>query len=212
VFFVAPTGTSALANEPLGMSGRNPFIGNVPDVPGASTSSAAPAPEPNMAPGIDKSIHDALAARDHELGLDTGGPLVAAAEEVTRTSDTPENSSAVFEVTVDTNGDVTGVRVVNASQGRPAWDRVATAYGAALRTRKIPLRGQRGQGGQGKGLVVTLEVRSRFTLPSGASGGIDPKGVVDGTSPGVQLGFDLSDIGARARRNVHARILGERQQ
>jgi hypothetical protein len=211
VFFVAPTGTSALANEPLGMSGRNPFIGNLPDVPGASTSSAAPAPEPNMAPGIDKSMHDALAARDHELGLDTGGPLVASAEEVTRTSDTPENSSAVFEVTVDTNGDVTGVRVVNASQGRPAWDRVAIAYGAALRTRKIPLRGQRG--GQAKGLVVTLEVRSRFTLPSGAAGAIEgPKGVVDGTSPGVQVGFDLSDIGARAHRSVHARILAERQQ
>jgi hypothetical protein len=209
VFFVAPTGTSLLANEPLGMSGRNPFLGNLPDVPGASTSSATPAPEANMAPGIQKSLHDALAARDHELGLDSGGPLVAAAEDATRSNDAPENSRAVFEVTVDTNGDVTGVRVVDVSQGRPAWDRVAMAYGAALRARKIPLRGQRGQG---KGLVVTLEVRSRLTLPSGASGGIDPKAVMDGTSPGAQVGFDLSDIGSRARRDVHARILGERPQ
>ncbi len=206
-FTFSPTIAPSLASEPLGMSGRNPFIGNLPDVPSGPAAPDTAAPEANVAPGIQKSMHDALAARDHELGLDSGGPLVAIAEDATRPSDAPENSRAVFEVTIDANGDVTGVRVVDASQGRQAWDRIASRMGVTLRSRKIQLRGQHGQS---KGLVVTLEVRSRFTLPSGASGGIDPKAVVDGNAPGAQVGFDLSDIGAHATRNIHARILGER--
>jgi hypothetical protein len=195
---VAPS----LANESLGMGGRNPFVGAVPDMGGPPASPSGPAPEANVAPGIQKSLHDALAARDHEAGLDNGGPLVAIAEEATRPSDTPENSRAVFEVSIDANGDVTGVRVVNASKGRQDWERVASRMGETLRTRRIPPRGH-------GGIVVTLEIRSRFTLPSGGSGGIDPKLNDDGT-PGAHVGFDLSDVGQHARRDVHARILGEK--
>jgi hypothetical protein len=172
LFIFSPV-SSSLANEPLGVSGRNPFLGNVPDVPSYGPApSSAPAPETNVAPGIQKSIHDALAAHDHELGIDSGGPLVA---------------------------------VLDASQGRQAWDRVASRMGATLRSRRIPLRGQ------GKGLVVTLEVRSRFTLPSGSAGGIDAKPNLDGSSVGAHVGFDVSDIGQHAKRDVHARILSERQ-
>ena len=204
-FVFNPTVNPSLANEALGVGGRNPFLGNVPDV-GGTPAPSAPAPEANVAPGIQKSLHDALAAKDHELGLDTGGPLVAIAEEATRPSDAPENSRAVFEVTIDANGDVTGIRVVDASQGRPQWDRVASRMGATLRSRRIPLRAK------GKGIVVTLEVRSRFTLPSGSSNGVDLKPYADGTSAGGQVGFDLSDIGQHAKRDVHARVLSERQQ
>jgi hypothetical protein len=202
-FTFSPTVTPSLANESLGVGGRNPFIGAVPDVGGAPGPSA-PVPEANVAPGIQKSLHDALAARDHELGLDSGGPLIAIAEEATRTSDAPDNSRAVFEVSIDANGEVTGIRVVEASQARQAWDTVATHMRTTTRTRRIPPRGQ-----ASKGIVVTLEVKSRLTLPSGASGGVDPKLNDDGTA-GVHVGFDLSDVGQHAKRDVHARILGER--
>jgi hypothetical protein len=202
-FAFSPTVRAALSDEALGLDGHNRFVGNLPD-PGADQA-VAPAPAAvNMAPGIKKSLRDAIQSRDHELGLDSGGPLVAVAEEVTRPSDAPSNGRAVFEITVDESGGVTAVRVVDVTEARSAWERVAEHLGATLRSRRIVVRNH------AKGLVVTLEVSSRWVTPSGSNAGGAPT-LGRFLSDGEQLHFDVTDIGSRPLRDVHARVLSERQ-
>jgi hypothetical protein len=145
---------SGLSNEALGISGRNVFLGQLPDAP-----SPAPSAD-NVAPGAQQSVRDALRDHDHEIGLDVGGPIVAVAEQVTRPSSAPLNSRAVFEVVADGRGNVTSVHLVDASQGWGEWERVAAALAGAMKGR--PLRTPKGIG-----MVITLEVASRWQLPSG---------------------------------------------
>ena len=195
-----------LTNRTLGLDGHNLFLSG-PDRP----DGAAPASEPeaNVAPGVDRSIRDALQARDHALGLDVGGPLLAIAEELTRPSSTPVDGRAVLEVTLDEAGAVTGVRVVDAASERLSWDRLASEMATAFRSRRVALRTK------GRGMVVTMEVSSRWALPSGQPAGhavTDPyvkPGEAAGTYVVAGGHFDVSDIGARPHRDVHARILHE---
>jgi hypothetical protein len=139
------------------------------------------------------------------LGLDVGGPLIGTAEAVVRPSDTPVDSRAVFQVTADADGNVTGVALLDASQARGSWERVAPALAKALRVRRLTMRGHHGA-------VITLEVTSRRVTPSGSKPGkpwSDPK--VHPTDSGVAFSvrFDATDIGARLLRDVHARVLAE---
>jgi hypothetical protein len=220
-FTFDPTGrgSPSLSNEVLGLAGRNRFVGAVPDQ--AVSAPASPGGPANVAPGVDQSIRDALDARDHALGLDQGGPMVAVLEEVTRPSDTPSDGYAVFEVTVGPDGEVSDVRVVDANEARPAWERVAMDLRTTLRKRGIGLRRKSEKGaattpeGKGRGMVVTLEVKSRWSLPSGAGdkriSGPYVKFGADPDTPVAAGGhFDVSDIGQRASRQVHARVVGER--
>jgi hypothetical protein len=203
-FSLSPGGAPALSNEALGLSGRNRFLGAVPGQSGV-TSLVDEGPT-NVAPGVDRSIHDALAARDHDLGLDIAGPLVAIAEELTRPSDTPMNGRAVFEVILDADGYVRDVRVIDVSDSRGSWERLGAQLGATLRTRRIALRTK------GHAMVARIEVTSRWALPSGHPAGRAPgEPFVKGSSESILAGmhFDVSDIGARPARDVHARILGE---
>jgi hypothetical protein len=150
---------SGLSNEALGLATRNVFLGRLPDAPSPSPSSGESSPD-DVAPGVQQSVRDALRDRDHEIGLDVGGPVVAIAEQVTRPSSAPLNSRAVFEVVADGRGDVTSVRLVDASEGWREWEKVASALAGAMRGR--PLRTP-----QGTGMAITLEVTSRWQLPSG---------------------------------------------
>jgi hypothetical protein len=202
---------SSLSGLALGMGGPNPFIGNVPAGADKPTGGGAPdAPEgTNVAPGVDRSMRDALVAHDHAIGLDVAGPLVGIAEEAARPSEAPMDGAAVFEVTFDGNGAIAAIRVVEGGKEREAWERVARAMTATFRSRRMQIRAK------GKGLVVTLEVSSRWVLPSGQHPGLG--GVLyskpDDTPGSFAAGgahFDLSDIGQRAKRDVHARILNER--
>jgi hypothetical protein len=196
-----------LTNRALGLDGHNAFLSGFSDRPdGAAPSQAA---EANVAPGVDRSMRDAMQALDHSLGFDVGGPLVGIAEELTRPSDAPTDGSAVFEVTLDEAGAVTGVRLIDAGAGRPAWEHLATQMVAAFRSRRVALRTK------GRGMIVTMEVSSRWALPSGQAAGravSDPyvkPGEGDGTYVAAGGHFDLSDIGSRPHRDVHARILHE---
>jgi hypothetical protein len=204
--FVFNPAVPGLTNRTLGLDGHNLFLSGLDRPDGAAPSSE---PEANVAPGVDRSMHDALQARDHALGLDVGGPLLAIAEELTRPSATPVDGRAVLEVTLDEAGAVTGVRVVDAASERLSWDRLASQMATAFRSRRVALRTK------GRGMVVTMEVSSRWALPSGQPAG---RAVTDPyVKPGEGAGtyvvagghFDLSDIGARPHRDVHARILHE---
>ena len=196
-----------LTNRALGLDGHNAFLSAFSDCPDGAAPSQAP--EANVAPGVDRLMRDALQALDHSLGLDVAGPLVGIAEELTRPSDTPTDGSAVFEVTLDEGGAVTGVRLVDSAAGRPAWERLASQMVAAFRSRRVALRTK------GRGMIVTMEVSSRWALPSGQAAGhaaSDPyvkSGQGDGTYLVAGGHFDLSDIGSRPHRDVRARILHE---
>jgi hypothetical protein len=148
-----------LSADAVGLGGRNVFLGALPD----GTSAPAPhdTPPANVAPGVQQSLRDALHEHDHGIGLDIGGPVVAIVEDLTRPSSTPLNSRAVFEVTADASGNVTAVSLADASQGRAEWERVATSLREALRTRKLHVPAGTG------GVAITLEVASRWQLPSG---------------------------------------------
>jgi hypothetical protein len=149
----------ALSADAIGLGGRNVFLGGLPD--GKSTPPPHDAPPGNVAPGVQQSLRDALHEHDHGIGLDIGGPIVAVLEDLTRPSSTPLNSRAVFQVTADADGNVTGVSLVDVSQGRGEWEHVATSLRDALRSRKLHVPGGTG------GVAITLEVASRWQLPSG---------------------------------------------
>lgn len=215
----APETPPMLSDTALALDGPNHFVRSMPDRATSPTSSATP--EGNQAPGLERSLRDALQARDHELGLDSGGALVALVEQLTRANDMPNSARAVLEITVDASGRVTGARAVDAKEARPAWDRVASGIGATLPSRRIALRGKTG------GRMVTLEVSSRWVLPSGTPAGrlplTNPYVAIIRNCAGSQLGVppatflvvgarvDLVDIGARPIRDVHARVLAENQ-
>jgi hypothetical protein len=206
-FVFNPT-APGFTNRSLGLDGHNMFLGGAERPDGAAP---AEAPEANVAPGVDRSMHDALQARDHALGLDVGGPLLAIAEELTRPSDTPMDGRAVIEITLDEGGAVTSVRVIDSASERSSWDRLAADMAIALRSRRIALRTK------GRGLVVTMEVSSRWTLPGGSPAGHAVSGMYarpgdDGAAVGAGGHFDVSDIGARPHRDVHARILHEQSR
>jgi hypothetical protein len=149
----------SLSADAIGLGGRNVLLGALPD--GTSAPAQEDAPPANVAPGVQQSLRDALHEHDHGIGLDIGGPIVAIVEDLTRPSSTPVNSRAVFEVTADASGNVTGVTLVDVSQGRAEWERVATSLREALRTRKLHVPDGTG------GVAITLEVASRWQLPSG---------------------------------------------
>jgi hypothetical protein len=200
-----------LSADQLGLGRRNVFLGafseNARDSGSPAGASTAPDGTQNVAPGIRQSMRTALEEHDHELGFyDVGGATVGVAESVARPSDTPADSTAVFEITADAEGNVTSVTLVDATQGRTAWEPVAASLASALRAKRLAMRGH-------AGAVITLEVSSRWALPSGAHAGhavnTTGAGPTD-TGLAVAGNFDLSDIGARPARSVHARILHER--
>ncbi len=154
--FDRPLDLSAAA---LGLDGRNPFLAGLPGAPDKAPSAGSR--ERNEAPGMQQSVRDVLQEHDRQLGLGAGGPIVGLAEDVARASATPWNSRATFEVVADARGVVTAVRLVDASEAWGDWERVVADLRDALR--RVVLRVPAGAAG----VQATLEVMSRFQLPSG---------------------------------------------
>jgi hypothetical protein len=239
----APQGLAGMSNDALGLGTRNVLMGSFLDGGAPRGGEQRGGDEStNVAPGIEASLRDALHDHDVALGYGSGGPLIGPAEELTRASETPWNSTATFEVSADANGQITAVRLVDVTEGWGPWQRVAGNLLGALHDRKlrIPARG--------KGMIVTLQVASKRALPSGASlhyearvgprpspkpGDAPPSAqqveVLKGASKTedtnskddnavsapsvidlVTTPFDLSDLGARPMRSVHARVLREK--
>jgi hypothetical protein len=122
---------------------------------------------------------------------DRVGRSSALPEDVARASATPWNSQATFEVVADAGGEVTSVRLVNASEAWGDWERVAADLRGALR--RLVLRVPAGAAG----VEAMLEVTSRFQLPSGH----DPMTEVS------VLGVPLKKAPPTAKRPMHVDIL-----
>jgi hypothetical protein len=156
---------AGLSADALGIGAHNPFIAALPAAPSASPEEAPPID--NVAPGPQQALRDGIHERDHDLGLDVGGPLVAVAEELTRPSATPVDSQAHFEVMADATGHVTSVRLLDASEGYDAWNELVSSFQGALRDRALQVPSGT------RGVAITIEVTSRVQLPSGFDPGVD---------------------------------------
>ena len=166
---------------------------------GAPTSGSAPGAEPQPKT---RGARGRLSDHDRALGMGSGGPALAAAQDAARAS-TVDESTATIDIDADASGRVTSARVLNASSDTSTWNEVARAIVAALagQTLRVP--------SGANGVVITVRIEVAMRLPSGARAG---HGVALGCAEGcIGLTFDVADVAARPRRAVQGRILDERQ-
>jgi hypothetical protein len=121
--------------------------------------------------GAERAVRTALHERDRALGLGASGPVVAAAEEIARTSIAEVESHATLEAIADAEGNIVAVTVADASTDRAGWDTVAKALLASLRAKRVRVRVPKGS----RGVAMAIAIDSKEALPSGAAPGLTVK-------------------------------------
>jgi hypothetical protein len=160
------------------------------------------------------------------------GTLASALATEIRGSSTPPESSGVFELVVDANGQLISVQVVTADpEHRKEWDRVARAIAQRFSGQTFPLPDTFAGGSR-----IRVAVKSQLTMPDGTAHGVplpsptipgvptgreirietldDPHRGTTGNAGlpptslaiGLSFNFDLANIGAKRRRVIHTRI------
>lgn len=188
-----------LTTAELGIAGAgalNPFL----------PKREEPEPEPRPAAkgpsrddGAARALRGLASARDRELGLGPEGPAIAALKGATSSSMAPTKGRASFIIRAGGDGLVFAVDLVD-SEGGSGW---ADAGRLALQS----LRGKKVRVPQGaRGIAMRIEVRSEMKLPNGESA---PFGVREGANRMPEMTIpDVSNIGAKPRRVIHARATG----
>ncbi|MBX3207762.1 MAG: hypothetical protein KF764_22115 [Labilithrix sp.] len=226
----APSGSGAplVLFEPrpiaLGIAGGtpNPFAVTDPreGATGTGPRSATPdAPTAGEAKRrAEQALRDGVRARDVDVGLGPEGPVLRALEGAAYAGLAPERGSATFLAIVDASGLVVDLRLVSSSGDERGWSETRARALRALGGAKLALRGARGA-------ELRIAVASDVLLPSGnrpserVRGSFEeskvelPENVpTGGMTTGVThtrtlSTFDVTDIGAKPRRIVHARLL-----
>jgi hypothetical protein len=208
-----------------GGGGTNPFLMGVP-----SGNSAQPSAPSTAGPGestndakrrVEGSLRFEQRERDVSLGLGPDGPVLRALRDSTYSSLAPNKGKAVFLAVVDASGSVVDVRLVSTDGNDSAWHDARERAAKALLGQKLALRGA-------KGAEIRVEVSSDVLLPSGSrpdkspvQPALKPSKIVmpenapsgpaaDTIASWTVATFDLSDIGAKPRRVVHARVVETR--
>ena len=205
VEIVAPAGSGS--EPPAKSASKIPSLINL-DSPGShavifpagSGSTDTPASkEIATAKKLDAQLKAAMDAKDTEVGSGFGGPVVSAAHSAAGGIATL--GWATFDVTTDSVGSVTAVRVVDFGGGgdNASWQGVAKDINANLG--KTKLRVPSGAGG----VSVRVRVEASMKYPSGATKPITP--MIGAGSVGGE--FDLADIGQKPKRLVQVRIITE---
>jgi hypothetical protein len=181
--------TSAAPLAALGIDGHNGFMGKreTPEDEARAAHERA-----NAAAGA--AMRGALHDRDVSLGLGGGGPVVAALEAAVRASVAPDESHATLVAVADASGVVIRVDVESATDNS-SYHAVAEDLLERLRSHSVRIPAG------ARGLAMRIDVTSVLARPSGGSVGLDP------TKAGMH--FDISDIGERPKRVIHARVLQE---
>ena len=184
-----------------------PGIGGKPvwALPGAIPEQAPPAPAPTV-PAAPREVDRDIAGtvlrkvqndKDKAIGIDlpAAGTVASAVRAAVQGSDAPNEGRATFEVRLGPRGQVLGVRVISSSSGGNAgWSTAAAAAQARLAGRTLAM-----SGAFAKGATVYIDITSKMALPAGSAGGIKPGA---GGAVGGSLDFDVSNLGARAKRSV----------
>jgi hypothetical protein len=185
----APLSSSRLAA--LALDGKNHFLGDRP--PDVKEDPEAGRREANRHAG--EAMRTALHDQDVARGLGGGGAVVTALKAAVLASTAPLESHAILIAIADASGVVMQVDVESASDDPASFRAIADDVLARLRGQSIRVPAG------AHGLAVRIGVESKVSAPSGGGVGLDPK------SAGGH--FDLSDIGARSTRVIHAHILAE---
>jgi hypothetical protein len=214
----APAAASSAASPhlslaQLGVEGANPFLDR--GDPAAARAAKAARVKRRLDRALAQGLNDADVAR----GRGAGGPVLRSLEAAVYASNVPLNGSASFIFTIDSEGKLVSSVLGDASTDRQAWVRVARQTAQAFAARKLTVP-------KGKGIKLTVAVTSHFELPSGADPGLEvsaqgvplrkgsgPRSTRLDLSifpfPAATLAGDPADIGARARRMVHAHVVSE---
>jgi len=167
----------------------------------------------------DRSLREALTARDLGLGLGRASVLVSAAREAAASPLAPDVGVTTFEIDFDAAGMVRGAHVDDC-----AWTEVATALVHAMSGKTVRMRTG------ARGFRAHVRVVAERTSPSG-NGGTTRVGAVPDDVPGagkacegtgwsrrciagMPLGVtsaehDSANAGAKASRVVHVQLLDE---
>jgi hypothetical protein len=142
-----------------------------------------------------ETIKDVLRKKDKKLGLDlpAAGTVASIIKAQVQGSDAPGNVSASFIVKLGPTGSVTSVTVGAINGGNASmWNAIAASSKAAIAARKLNLTED-----FKKGAIITVNVQSKMSMPSGAEVGA-------GLKLSLTQNFDVADIGASPVRVITA--------
>jgi hypothetical protein len=190
----SPGGVVALPLTPgeLGISGaggRNPFL------PRAEEKEPTSGPNTPAA----RAMRGTGLAHDRELGLGPEGPAIAALSEATTASIAPLQGRATFIVRTGGDGLVSAVDLLD-SEGGPGWLDAGRIAFEKLRGKKMNV--PRGA----SGMHMHIEVLSQMKLPNGQNSPVGSR-LGDNGMPEMIIP-DVSNIGSKPRRVIHARVVG----
>lgn len=218
-------------------AGQSPVLGGARAAP---TAPVVPAPPP-ASTGPVAAVLDYLASGnppkptariEPPLHFPAAGTLATALANEIRGSSTPPDSNGIYELIIDSKGQLISVQVLAADpRYRQEWDRVARAISQRFTGQTFPLPDSYARGSR-----IRVTVTSRLTMPDGTSRGIPtPMPTIPGLpdeheiridaiddrhregngksgvpptqlAAGLKFDIDLANIGAKPRRIVHARI------
>lgn len=212
---VPSAGSARLSLTQLGVGDGNPFVR--PGDPAVARAEKAA----RVKRRLDRALAQGLMTQDTASGRGAGSPVIRSLEAAVYASTAPLNGTASFIFVIDGNGKLLSSTLGEASGNREAWGRVARQTALAFAQRKLPVP-------PGKSVRLTVAVSSHLELPSGADPGVavDLLGIplkegggkrsakVDLLNPRnplapLSLVGDPADIGAKARRMVHAHVVSE---
>lgn len=225
----ASNGTIIVFAPNIGLGGANPFLVNGVDAGsgnGTSRAGSAASIDPMYIPPekrAEQAVKDALRARDQSIGLGLEGPVVHALEAATHAGFSPEHGNATFLAVIDERGLVIDLKIVSSNAsgaaGARGWEDVRQRAVKSLATAKIDMRGV-------KRAELKIAVESDVLLPSGNKpdgpkihNDIKPKamtvetnappspGGADAVAGAEVAQFDVTDIGAKGQRVVHAKLV-----
>jgi hypothetical protein len=205
-----------LSLSALGVDGTNPFLDRAANPDAVRAAKAA-----RVKRRLDRALAQGIASQDSASGRGAGGPVVRSLEAAVYASTVTLNSKAMFTLVIDSDGKLLSTTLGAADGDRQAWERIAHQTAQALAQRKLAVP-------KGKSVRLVVAVTSHLEMPSGADPGveIDAFGIpihkgggprstkldlLNPLHPSTPLSLlgDPADIGANARRMVHAHVVSE---
>ncbi|HSO38033.1 MAG TPA: hypothetical protein VLT33_36145 [Labilithrix sp.] len=169
--------------------------GNNPFLPRAEEKVPTTGPDTPIA----RSLRGSGLAHDRELGLGPEGPAISALQDATTASIAPLRGRAHFIVRTGGDGLVLGIDLVD-SEGGSGWTDAGRIALENLRGKKFKVPSG------ARAMNMHIEIKSEMKLPNGQNAPVGGR-LGDNDMPELTIP-DVSNIGAKPRRVIHARAVG----